>query len=211
VNTHNLIQGSAEWLAARAGSLGASQIGEALATTKSGWGASRANIAAKLVTEQITGKPLETFVNAAMQRGKDMEPEARNAYAFLKDCDVVEVGIVKHPTIGKSHCSPDGLISADGLVELKCCGAARHIEILSGSPPEDKYVKQCLWQIACTGRDWCDLAYYNPDFPVEMQMHITRIQRDDEIISAMESEIVTFLDEIAATVAELENTYRKAA
>lgn len=207
----DLIQGSQEWLSARAGSIGASQIADALATTKSGWGASRANIHARMVTERITGKPVKTFVSGAMQRGTELEPEARNAYSFLQGHDVVEVGMVPHPRIAKSHCSPDGLIGQDGLVELKCCEAPRHIELLRGSPPEDRYIKQCLWQMACTERQWCDLAYYNPDFPVEMQLHVFRIDRDDAAIAELEAGIAEFLNEVSATVADLENTYRKAA
>ena len=207
----DLIQGSEAWLYARAGSIGASQIADALAKTKTGWGASRANIHARMVTERITGKPVETFVSGAMMRGTELEPEARNAYSFLSGNDVSEIGIVPHPRIAKSHCSPDGLIGDDGLVELKCCGAPRHIEILTGSPPEDRYIKQCFWQMACTGRKWCDLAYYNPDFPIEMQLHVTRIERDDDVIAELEGGIKAFLDEIAATVADLDNRYRKTA
>lgn len=207
----DLIQGSQEWLNARAGSIGASQIADALAKTKSGWGASRANIHARMVTERITGKPVKTFVSGAMQRGTELEPEARNAYSFLQGHDVVEIGMVPHPRIAKSHCSPDGLIGDDGLVELKCCEAPRHIELLRGSPPEDRYIKQCLWQMACTERQWCDLAYYNPDFPVEMQLHVFRIDRDDAAIAELEAGIDEFLNEVSATVADLENTYRKAA
>lgn len=208
---HDLIQGSPEWLAARAGSLGASSMGDALAKTKTGWGASRANLKARIVTERITGQPVETFANAAMQRGNDLEPQARAMYSFHTGHDVVEVGIVLHPTIKHSHCSPDGLIGDDGMVELKCCGAARHIEMLTDSPPEDRYIKQCLWQMACTGRKWVDLAYFNPDLPEAMQLVIHRIDRNDALIIDMEDQVSAFLSEVAATVADLEARYMKEA
>lgn len=203
----DLIQGSAEWLQARCGSLGASQIADALARTAKGWGASRANMKARLVTERITGNPVETFTNAAMRRGTDLEPVARAMYSFHAGHDVIETGIVLHPTIKHSHCSPDGLIGDDGLCEIKCCGAARHIELLTDSAPEDRYVKQVQWQLACTGRQWCDLAYFHPDFPEKMQLHIVRFERDDEAIKAMETEVAEFLDEVAATVADLTARY----
>lgn len=200
-------QGSAEWLAARAGSLGASQVADALARTKSGWGASRANVRAQLVRERLTGRPTESFCSGAMQRGKDLEPQARAAYSFLTGHDVAEIAMVKHPEIGGSHCSPDGLIASHGLVELKCCGDNRHFEVLDGSPPEDRYVKQCLWQLACTGREWVDLAYFHPEWPTPMQVVIHRIERDAALITEMETEVRKFLDDINETVADLRARY----
>lgn len=204
---HDLIQGTPEWLAARAGSLGASSIADALAKTKTGWGASRANLKARISTERLTGRPVETFSNAAMQRGNDLEPQARDFYSLHTGYDVSEVGIVLHPAIKHSHCSPDGLCGDDGMVEIKCCGATRHMEVLDGSPPEDRYVKQCFWQLACTGRQWVDLAYFHPDFPHEMQLVIHRIERDDAVIAALEGEVSEFLGEVATTLANLRARY----
>ena len=206
-----LIQGSAEWLAARAGSLGASQVADALARTKTGWGASRANIRAQLAVERLTGKPTETFKSAAMQRGNDLEPQARAAYEFDRNVAVAEVGLVKHPAIPNTHCSPDGLVGDDGMLEIKCCLAPRHIEILDGDAPEDRYVKQCQWQLACTGRLYVDLAYFHPDFPAAMQLHVTRIDRDDLLIAKLETEVAEFLAEVEATVTSLTNRYLKEA
>lgn len=205
----DLVQGSPEWLAARAGSLGASQIADALARTQKGWGASRANVKARLVTERITGRPVESFVTPAMQRGTDLEPQARAMYSFQSGYDVSEIGIVLHPTVRGSHCSPDGLCADDGLVEIKCCGAARHIEMLTGSAPEDRYIKQCVWQMACTDRRWTDLAYFNPELPEEMQLVVHRIERNDTVIAEMEAEIAAFLGEVDETVAELRARYMK--
>lgn len=207
----NLVQGTPEWLAARAGSLGASQVADALAKTKAGWGASRANIRAQLVRERLTGKPTESFTSAAMQRGKDLEPQARAMYAFQTGNEVEEIGLYTHPTIKGTHCSPDGLCNGNGLVEIKCCGDARHLEILTGDEPEDRYVKQCLWQMACTGADWCDLAYFNPDWPSEMQIVIRRIDRDAAAIAELETEVSKFLAEVEAEIATLNAQYMKEA
>ena len=203
----DLVQGTPEWLAARCGSLGASSIGDALAKTKTGWGASRANLLSRLVVERLTGKPVESYVNAAMQRGTDLEPQARAMYALHTGYDVAEVGIVLHPTIKHSHCSPDGLVGDDGMTEIKCCGAPRHIELLTGSAPEDRYIKQCYWQMACTGRQWVDLTYFHPDFPADMQLHCQRVMRDDKLIAEIEAEVTDFLAEVDATVADLRARY----
>ena len=203
----DLVQGTPEWLAARCGSLGASSIGDALAKTKTGWGASRAGLLSRLVVERLTGKPVESYVNAAMQRGTDLEPQARAMYALHTGYDVAEVGIVPHPTIQHSHCSPDGLVGDDGMTEIKCCGAPRHIELLTGSAPEDRYIKQCHWQMACTGRQWVDLTYFHPEFPVEMQLHIHRVERDAGLLAEMERQVGDFLAEVDATVADLRARY----
>lgn len=203
-----LVQGSLEWLQARAGSLGASQVADALAKLKGGgWGSTRATVKAQLVVERITGRPTETYCSPAMQRGKDLEPQALAMYSFRDGHEVAAVGLVKHPAIAGSHCSPDGLCGADGMVEIKCCLAPRHIEVLTGSPPEDRYVKQCHWQMACTGRQWVDLAYFNPDFPGPMQLVVHRIERNDAVLIDLEDQVSAFLAEVAATVADLEARY----
>ena len=200
-------QGSAEWLAARAGSLGASQIAEAIAKTKSGWGASRANIMATLITERLTGRPSDTFTNAAMQWGTQTEPDARAAYEFMRDVDVELVGIVKHPTIAGSHASPDGLVGDKGLIEIKCPTSSTHIEtLLTGSIP-GKYITQMQWQMACTGREWADHISYDPRLPTSMQLWIKRVERDPKLISELEEQVQEFLAELDAKVKALREKY----
>ena len=97
-----------------------------------------------------------------MQRGIDTEPEARAQYAFLADVDVVEVGFVQHPTIEMAGASPDGLVGDYGLVEIKCPDTHTHIRTLDGASIDGKYVTQMMWQMACTGRNWCDWVSYDP-------------------------------------------------
>lgn len=200
-------QGSQEWLAARAGSLGASQVAEALAKTKTGWGAGRANVMASLITERLTGKPAETFTNAAMQWGTQTEPDARAAYEFMRDVDVELVSIVKHPTIVGSHASPDGLVGDKGLIEIKCPQSSTHIEtLLTGAIP-GKYVTQMQWQMACTGREFCDHISYDPRLPTSMQLWIKRVDRDDKLISKLEEQVQEFLHELDAKVKALREKY----
>ena len=129
-----LIQGSEEWLQARCGSLGASQIHLALAKIKSGWGASRDNIMADLICERLTGEPTETYQSADMLLGQQREPLAREAYCWLRGVDVELVGIVLHPQIKGTHASPDALVPPDGLLEIKCPKRATHLATLCGAP-----------------------------------------------------------------------------
>mgnify|MGYP003349653892 FL=1 len=64
-------QGSAEWLASRAGMVTASRISDVMATVKTGEAAARKDYRAQIVAEILTGKPCEDgFTNAAMQWGK---------------------------------------------------------------------------------------------------------------------------------------------
>lgn len=203
-------QRSDAWFQQRAGCLTASRIGDMMAKTKSGPSASRANYAAQLIAERLTGTVAASFSNAAMQHGTDCEPKARTAYEFIHDVTVVEAPFVKHPTLEWAGASPDGFVD-DGLVEIKCPNTATHIATLRGSNIDQKYIYQMQFQMACTGTAWCDFVSYDPRLPYEMQLHVRRVERDDDLIAEIEAEAVAFLDEIAATVADLENTYRKAA
>ena len=63
-----------------------------------------------------------------------------------------------HPSIAMSGASPDGLVGSDGLVEFKCPNTATHINTLLGGTVPQKYVLQMLWQMECTGRQWCDFC-----------------------------------------------------
>lgn len=202
-----MIQGSDEWIKARLGKLGASRFADAIARTKGGWGASRANLRAQLIIERLTGIPAVTYTNAAMQWGTETEPQARAAYAFARDVTVEECGFIEHPTVQMSGASPDGLVEPDGLIEIKCPNSAAHIETLIGGTVDERYVFQMQWQMACTGRAWCDFVSFDPRLPPEMQLYIQRLHRDKDLINELEIEVRTFLGEVADTVDKLQRMY----
>lgn len=207
MNEIELVQGSEEWLRARVGSLGGSRMQEAVARTKTGYGASRANLMAELICEQLTGQPTNKFITQAMQDGTDREPEGRNAYSFYSGNTVDQVGLIRHPTIEGSHVSPDGLIGEDGGLELKCPQPAAHLETLLGQEIPLRYVTQMMWLMAVTGRQWCDYASYNPSFPEHMRLFVRRIERDEARIIELETEVTTFLLEMSAKLAQLDSLY----
>lgn len=196
-------QGSQEWLAARLGKVTASRVADVIARTKSGWGASRANYMADLVAERLTGVPADRYTNAAMQWGIDTEPEARAAYQFDIGALVAPAGFIPHPTIPMSGASPDGLVGTDGLVEIKAPLTATHIETLLGQAVPAKYVTQMQWQMACTGRQWCDFVSYDPRMPEEMRLWVRRVPRDIAMIRELEGHITAFLAELDEKVAAL--------
>lgn len=204
-------QGSAEWLAERLGRVTASRIADMLAQTKSGWGASRAAYKAQLVAERLTGAVAATFTNREMQWGTETEPQARAAYEFMRDATVEQVGFVQHPRIPMTGASPDGLVGTDGLLELKCPATQTHIDTLLGGSIPSRYVLQMQWQLACTGRVWCDFASFDPRMPGNMSLFVKRLARDDAEIARLEKETVAFLSEVDETVAALRDRYEREA
>ena len=202
-----IIQGSDEWKQLRLGKVTASRVADMVARTKSGYGASRANYAAQLIAERLTGVAAESYTNAAMQHGTDTEPEARNAYEFYQGVTVEQVAFVPHPTIADAGCSPDGLVGDDGMVEIKCPNTATHLDTLLGQSTPSKYIDQMQFQMSCCGRQWCDFVSYDPRLPERMRLFVRRVSRDDNRIAELESEAVAFLQEIAARIIQLENLY----
>lgn len=202
-----IIQGSPEWFAARVGKITASRVVDVMARTKTGWGASRANYAAELIAERLTGNSAPGFTNDAMRWGTDTEPYARLEYSRRFDVSVYEIGFVDHPEVAMSGASPDGLVGSDGLIEIKCPNTATHLDtLLSGSVP-GKYITQMQWQMACTGREWCDFASFDPRLPLNMQLFVQRVPRDVGLILDLETEVSAFHDEIEAKLSDLRRIY----
>lgn len=202
-----LEQRSDAWFEQRLGKVTASCICKVMAKTKTGYGADRANYKAQLVTERLTGTREESYVNAAMLHGIETEAQARAAYEFTQGADVVEVGFIPHPSIAMSGASPDGLVGSLGLIEIKCPNSATHIATLQGAGIDRKYQLQMQWQIACTEREWCDFASFDPRLPLEMQLYVERVKRDEALIEEIEGEVVKFLAEVDETVADLRARY----
>ena len=173
-------QGSPEWLAARLGIPSASMFAK-LVTTKGIWSASADAYINQLVAERLTGEREEVFQSHHMLRGTELEPDARDLYSLISDAEVTEVGFCLHDTLS-AGCSPDGLIGAEGGLEIKAPAPATHVEYLRGGVLPSKYKQQvmgCLW---ITGREWWDFVSYHPT----MKPLIVRVERDEEYIAALE-------------------------
>jgi putative phage-type endonuclease len=205
--TEEIIQGSDAWKALRCGKVTASRVADVVAKTKTGYSASRANYLAQLIAERLTGTAAETYMNAAMQHGTETEPEARCAYEFYQGVTVEQIAFVLHPKIDQAGASPDGLVGADGLVEIKCPNTATHLETLLGQAVSAKYADQMQFQMACTGRKWCDFVSYDPRMPEHMRLFVRRVARDDARINFLETEIAGFLLEMAVKLSELNSIY----
>lgn len=198
-----IIQGTPEWFAQRLGRVTASRISDVMAKTKTGYSASRADYMAQLVAERMSGVVAESYTNDAMRRGTELEPDARAAYEAKTGVLVDEVAMIPHPTIAMSGASPDGLAGDSGLVEIKCPNTATHISYLLSQKVPQKYVYQMQWQMACTERDWCDFVSYDPRIGEKLQLWVTRVHRDPELIAEIESEVKKFLSEVDQQVDQL--------
>lgn len=199
-----IVQGSPEWFAARLGKVTASRVADVIAKTKTGYSTSRANYAAELICERLTKTAADSFCSPAMQWGKDTEHLARAAYAMRKGVDVYEVGFIDHPEIPMSGASPDGLVLADGLCEIKCPSTATHLDTLLSETIPAKYVTQMQWQMACAGKDWCDFVSFDPRLPPNLCMFVRRVPRDVSMILDLETEVSGFLRELDARLAQLQ-------
>lgn len=198
-----VLQGTPEWFEQRRGKVTASRIADLMAKTKSGYSTSRQNYLMQLLCERLTGKVEEGYKSTAMQRGNDLEAEARNWYQLETGESVEEVSFIDHPKINFAGASPDGLVGAEGLIEIKCPNTATHIETLRKKEPIDRYYKQMQWQMAVTGRKWCDFVSFDNRLPDNLAYFCKRIPRDDAVIQEIEQEVQAFLLELDVTMAEL--------
>ena len=199
-------QRSDEWFEARLGKVTASKIADVMSTLKTGKEAiTRKNYRIQLVSERLTNKKADSFINDAMRIGIEREDDARTSYIF-KHNDVEETGFVDHPTIPMTGASPDGLVGDDGLIEIKCPLTTTHTDTLISGKAPSKYIPQMQWQMACTGRKWCDFVSYNPDFPENLQLFVVRVERDDTLIKELEDGVKKFLSEVDETVTKLKES-----
>ena len=195
-------QRTPEWFAKRLGKVTASRIADLMAKTKTGPGASRANYLAQLVTERLTGQPTESYKSPAMDWGIEQEAAARAAYSARTGVLVDEVDFVDHPTM-QAGASPDGLVGEDGLIEIKCPNTSTMLEYLEDRTIPTKYRLQMQWQLAVTGRDWCDFVAFDPRLPEHLQLLVIREPRNTDFVVEITHEVNRFLAEVERKVAFL--------
>ena len=190
-------QGSPEWFAARAGIPTASQFSTVMASGRGGAESkTRRTYMLKLAGEIITGDPMDSFSNAHTERGHEMEPEARNFYAFRHDVDPQLIGFIRN---GNAGASPDSLIGENGLLEIKTKLPHLLIDVtLRGEFPTD-HKAQCQGQLWIAECEWIDLICYWP----KMEPFIARAYRDEEYIKQLARAVDQFNDELAEIIARL--------
>jgi len=187
-------QGTEPWLRARLGLPTASEFSTVMAKGKDGGKSlTRKTYMLKLAGEILTGEPMESYSNQHMERGKEQEAEAREAYELMRDVDTKQVGFIVN---GDKGCSPDSLIGEDGALEIKT--ALPHIQVerlLKGElPPEHRAQVQGVMWVA--ERQWLDFVSYCPRLP----LLIVRVPRDDGYIATLAGAVKEFNAELASVV-----------
>ena len=189
-------QRSPEWFAIRIGKLTASKCDDALATTKSGESAYRKKLKLEILSERLTGLATVIPESPAMRWGTENEGVARLKFASVTGLQVEEDSFIEHPILKDFGCSPDGLTSDGGLVEIKCPQGPKHIENFLAEKIPKEYIPQLLAQISCTGRKFVYWVSFHPMFPESSQIKIIKFQPTQEEIDEFESQIYEFLEEV---------------
>lgn len=197
---HNHPQGTPEWLAARAGVITASRFKDARDRNKPAKGeaigkpsAKCIGYAATVAVERIAGRPIDkVFQNWQMQEGSEQEPLARQAYDIETGNIVQEAGLITTDD-GIFGYSSDGLIGADGLLEIKTLLSGDRIVKIIGDGDLSDFMDQCLGGLWLTGRKWIDLVLWAPALePIGRQLTIHRITRAEDAIEALEADLIAF-------------------
>jgi hypothetical protein len=183
-------QGEADWFKCRLGLPTASRFATVMAK---GEGKTRSEYMRKLAGEILTGEPAEGFTSVHMERGRTMEDEARETYAFVESAEIKRVGFIRN---GNKGASPDSLVGENGGLEIKT--ALPHIQIdrleRDRLPPEHR--AQVQGNIWLSEREWWDFVSYWPRLPVLT----VRVYRDEDYIREMSGEIDRFNDELSVLV-----------
>lgn len=123
------------------------------------------------------------FQSDAMERGNDLEPEARDMYEDRYFVEVEQVGYISY---GEWFgVSPDGLVGDDGMIEIKCPLGKEWIRFSEQREIDKKYVAQMQWTMWLTGRKWCDFIYFHPDGG----MIVERVLPDPAMFEAFEQKV----------------------
>lgn len=118
-----------------------------------------------------------------MDRGTELEPEARAAVAERLGEEVVEVGICLHDKYDDISCSPDGLIFKKKkpvyAVEIKCLSTARHLQaLIEQKIPDDYHFQVLQYFIVIDELEVLYFSFYDPRI-VGHELVIIEVHRDD--------------------------------
>lgn len=191
----NCEQGSEDWLKCRLGKVTASRFKDVIAKGLGGKPSkTRQSYMYEIASEILTETPQEVFTNQYMEWGTLTEPLAREHYSQIIGLEVSQVGFVEHNDfIG---CSPDGIVSGDGLLEIKCPKTSTHIEyVLSGEFPS-QYKSQVQGQLWVCQKNWCDFVSFDPRIKTKDKIFKIRVERDEQYIKMLDEEVSRFVFEL---------------
>jgi hypothetical protein len=156
------------------------------------------------------------YINAAMERGIDLEPAAFAAYEAATGHVVERTGFLAHSTY-QAGCSLDGHVGEfEGIVELKCPKSATHYRYLKGGTIQSDYMPQLLHNLWVTGAEWAEFVSFDDRFPLDLQLFRITLARDERLIFDYEKKALAFLAEVEMetlamqTMADVEHQLRQA-
>jgi exodeoxyribonuclease (lambda-induced) len=183
-------QGSQEWLQLRLGVATASNF-DKIITSAGVESKTLKEYAFELASDSLLTEPEASFQSEAMIRGNQLEEEAKSYYSFVTDNKVEEVTFIKKGNIGYS---PDGLISDNGLVEIKCPLKKNHLKYLIDNKLPTKYKAQVQGGLYISEREYCDFISYHPLFKDEKKMLVIRVERDEEFIKKLSDLLIKTIE-----------------
>jgi len=184
-------QGSPEWHAARCGVPSASNF-DMIVTTKGEPSKQAQKYLYRLAGEIVSGNSEETYQNGAMQRGRELEAEARKLYEFMTGLTVAQVGFCIADGDFAYGCSPDSLVGDDGGLEIKCPTMPVHVGyVLDNVLPTD-YIQQVQGNLLVTGRKWWDFLSYYPG----IKPLLIRVKPDKKFQAILKAELERFCVEL---------------
>ena len=192
-------QRSPEWMAARAGNPGASSVSKIITSTGQ-ISKQRDEYLYQLAGEAITGKCEEGFQSQAMLQGSEREEAARALFEMIYGVEVRQVALVYKDEFKLFHCSPDGLVGENALLELKNPMLKTHVwYLLDGKLPSD-YFGQCQMEMYVCERELC---YFMSAYEA-MPPLIIEVRRDERFISLLAKALSDFAADLIITVRKLE-------
>ena len=192
-------QKSPEWMAARAGNPGASSISKII-TNSGEISKQRTEYLYQLAGEKITGKCEEGFQSQAMINGTEREAAARALFEMIYGVEVRQAALIYKDEFKLFHCSPDGLVGKNALLELKNPMLKTHVKyLLDGKLPSD-YFGQCQMSLYVTERELC---YFMSAYE-GMPPFILEVRRDERYIALLAKALDDFAADLIKTVRKLE-------
>ncbi len=185
-------QNSEEWFELRRGKITSSNFATIMANYGKAFGNPAIQYAQRVAIEGKTNVTIETFQNEWMEKGIELEQDAREAYQMTTFTDVLPGGFCE---LGRFGSSSDGL-TGKGLIEIKCPKYSTHFDSLVKGGYDSKYQWQLRGQMWIYDKPWADFVSYCPDFPLNKQLYIFRVERDKEQEDYMIARLNSFVSQV---------------
>jgi len=189
--TVDVEQGSEAWHEIRAGKITGTRFASVMAGKDT---AKYKDLIIDLAGEIITGEKEESYSNSVMERGVEMEDEARKAYEELFSVKISQIGFCIDDSFDEwVGISPDGFIQNEkGMTEFKCPIRKTHMNYIRMNKLPSVYKWQVQGGLMVSGYYYCDFMSYRPD----MKPFIIRVYPDLEMHEQLTNEINIVIEEV---------------